>query len=571
MRFGWLGLVAVVALVASCGDDTQPLPPPPPPPPPPATYKVGGTIAGLAGSLTLQLNGAENLTRTDNGPFTFQTELDDQSDFTVAITTPPTEQDCTLQDASGKVNGADITSIRVNCAQRTYSLGGTVEGLEGTLPLTLDGGETLSLTTNGSFTFQARRPKGASYAVTLGAAPRGFRCALTNGSGNVAGNVQNIAVRCTPYFTLSTFQPATRVLGQNDFTSNLPHQDGSPGAATMDGPWGNPVFAGGRLYVTDLLSNRILGFNGLPAQNGAAASFVLGQSNFSSTAESTSKSGFTSPEGLSTDGTRLALADKGNSRVLIFNTLPSSTAAEADVVLGQPDFTTATAQCDAQSMRQPEDVSLRGGKLVVADTFNHRVLIWNTPPTSNEAPADLVLGQRSFTTCANNDTNGDGTADTAPSASTFFFPAGVWTDGTRLMVADTDNHRVLIWNTFPTTNGQPADVVLGQSSFTTRVATVSATGMNQPYIVTSTGEQIFVAEYQNHRVLVWNQLPTAPGTAAALVLGQPDFTSRNRGDPAPGALPSAKSLYQPSGVLLAAPYLVVSDYGNNRALVFESQ
>jgi hypothetical protein len=361
-----------------------------------------------------------------------------------------------------------------------------------------------------------------------------------------------------------------RVIGQNDFTSNLPHQDGSPGPATLDGPWGNPVLAGGTLYVGDLFSNRILGFNGLPTQNGAEASFVLGQQNFTTTTEGSGRGGFTSPEGLSSEGTRLALADKGNHRVLLFNTLPTSTAAEADLVLGQPDFTSTGSQCGATSMRLPEDVSLRAGKLIVADTANHRVLIWNTPPTVNEATPDLVLGQRSFTTCASNDDNGDGTSDGAPTASTFFYPAGVWTDGTRLMVADTDNHRVLLWNTFPTTHGQPADVVLGQPDFTSRATATTAQGMNSPYIVNSTGQQLFVAEYQNHRVLVWNQLPTAPGTAADVVLGQPDFTSNNRGDPAPGNAPSAKSLYQPSGVLLASPYLVISDYGNNRLLVFET-
>jgi hypothetical protein len=572
MRGGWLGLVAVAALVAACGgDDTQPQPPPPPPPPPPATYKVGGTIAGLTGSITLQLNGAENLTRSANGPFTFQTELDDQSTFTVAITAPPTEQDCSLQEASGKVSGADITSIRVTCTQRTYTLGGTVEGLVGTLPLTLDGGETLSLTANGAFTFQARRPRGSTYAVTLGAAARGYRCALTQGSGTVEGHVQNITVRCHPYFELTSFQAATLVIGQPDFTSNISNQEGDPARNTLDGPWGNPVLAGGRLYLPDLGSNRILGFNALPTQSNAAADFVLGQPDFMSILPRSGSSGFSSPEGSASDGTRLAVADKGNHRVLLYNALPTSTEAQADLVLGQPDFTTTAAQCDARSMRLPEDVSLRGGKLAVADTSNHRILIWNTPPTSSEAPADLVIGQRSLTTCAGNDANGDGTSDGAPTASTLFYPGGVWTDGTRLMVADTDNHRVLLWNTFPTTNGQPADVVLGQPGFTSRVAATSAQGLNAPYIVNSTGQQLFVADTGNHRVLVWNALSPASGTAADVVLGQPDFTSSNRGDPAPGATPSARSLYQPAGVLLAPPYLLVSDSGNNRALLFESR
>jgi hypothetical protein len=571
MRSGWLGLVAVVAVVASCGgDDKQPEPPPPPPPPPPTTYRVGGTITGLSGSLTLQLNGAENLIRTDNGPFTFQTEIDDGSTYTVALTSSPAEQECTLQGATGKVSGAEVTTIRVTCAQRTYTLGGTIEGLNGTLALTLDGGESLSLTTNGPFTFQARRARGATYAVTLGTAPRGFRCNLTNGSGTVDGNVQNITVRCTGHYELTSFQAAIRVIGQSDFTSSAAHQGDLPSFLTMEGPWGNPVFAGGKLYVSDRESSRILGFNGLPTQNGAPANFVLGQPDFATTTGGGGQGGLSRPAGSSSDGTRLAVADRSNNRVLLYNTLPASMGALPDRVLGQQSFSTTTLACSATGLALPEDVFLGHGKLLVADSANNRVLIWSPPPTTNGAAPNLVLGQGSLTTCAANDTDGDGTQDSAASASTLFDPSGVWTDGTRLLVADTSNNRVLLWNQFPTRNGQPADVVIGQPDFTSRAPATSASRLSAPYFVNSTGQQIFVAEEQNHRVTVWNQFPTASGSAANTVLGQPDFFSTHRGDPAGGTTPSARSLYRPTGVLLTPPYLLVSDYGNNRILVFET-
>ena len=44
--------------------------------------------------------------------------------------------------------------------------------------------------------------------------------------------------------------------------------------------------------------------------------------------------------------------------------------------------------------------------------------------------------------------------------------ADLSSDGSKLLVCDKDNNRVLIWNTVPTTNGQPADVVVGQTDFT---------------------------------------------------------------------------------------------------------
>jgi hypothetical protein len=73
-------------------------------------------------------------------------------------------------------------------------------------------------------------------------------------------------------------------------------------------------------------------------------------------------------------------------------------------------------------------------------------------------------------------------------------------------------------------------------------------------------------------VLVWNQLPTTNGTAADLVLGQPGFTTAHTYDPTTvGNNPSARSLQQPSGLLLAWPHLLVSDTKNHRVLVFQSR
>lgn len=555
-------------LGASCGDDSSK---PPTPPPAPETFKVGGTITGLSGSLTLQLNGAQDLTRSDNGPFSFPLAVDDQSTYRVALTATPAEQDCTLQGGTGQVNGADVTSVQVSCVTRTYALSGTVEGLTGTLQLRLDGEETLPVTSNGAFTFQTRRPKGGAYTVTVGNQPQGQRCLLSGGTGTVGGNVSSIALRCYPWFELANFQAATRVLGQADFTSNAQHRGGTAGADTLDTPWGNPVFVGGRLYVSELFSNRILGFVGLPTQNGKAADFVLGQPDFMSTTDGAGRAGLAGPQGSSSDGTRFAVAERINNRILLFTTLPQSTGAEASLVLGQPDFTSTGSNCDEQSLNGPEDVFIGQGKQIVADTSNNRLLVWNTLPTVSGAPADLVLGQRSLTGCTENDADGDGTADATPSASTLWAPSGIWTDGIRLMVADTGNHRVLIWNQFPTTHGQPADIVLGQKDFTSGASATTSSGMKAPYLVNSTGLQLFVVEFQNHRVTVWNQFPTTSGQPADVVLGQPDFTSLHQYDPPDGSSPSNRSLYAPSGVLLTWPHVVVADGGNNRLLFFESR
>ncbi|HEX8818709.1 MAG TPA: NHL repeat-containing protein [Archangium sp.] len=567
MRIGRLGLVGLAALAAACGED-KPAP----------RFLVGGTVTGLAGGgLGLQLNGTESLTRQADGPFSFETRLEDQRDYTVTVSTQPPEQDCSVEGGMGKVAGADVNGVQVRCTTRTYTLGGTVEGLSGPLTLGLDGGETLSVTQAGRFTFTTKRLKGEAYAVSVVTAPQHQRCTVSNASGTVTGNVETLSVQCYAWFALDNTQAAKTVIGQVNFSANAANQEGTtPGANTLNGPWGNPVLAGGRLYVTDQGSNRVLGFTGVPTTQGASAAFVLGQTGSKTADFGDGPTGLDTPTGLSSDGTRLAVADTRNSRILLHPALPSGTGAAATLAVGQPNLEPGSnaRDCTPSALFNPEDVFLGRGKLLVADTANNRVLVWNTLPTTSGAPADLVLGQRSFSTCRANDADdadGNGVPDAPPSASTLWNPTGVWTDGTRLVVADSYNNRVLVWNQFPTTSGQPADVVLGQPSFTSRNPATTATGLNTPYFVTSTGLQLFVVDQQNHRVLGWNQFPTTPGAAANLVLGQQDFTSAFPYDPSTGGDPSARSFNQPSGVLLAWPHVVVSDAANNRVLVFESR
>ncbi|RKH55952.1 hypothetical protein [Corallococcus llansteffanensis] len=559
MRLHRLCLLGLFTLMAACGAETTPTPPPP-------TFLVGGRLGGLDGTLTLQLNGREQLTLAADGPFTFETRLADRSDYTVIVTASPPEQECFVEDGMGTVAGADVGPVLVHCAARTYSIGGTVEGLAGTLELGL-GGETLQVTSNGRFTFKTRLPKGGAYTVSLVSLPTGQRCTVSHEQGTVAGNVEDVSVRCVHWYALDSFQAARTVVGQADFTSNEPNRDGAAGPGTLSVPWGNPALAGGRLYVSDQGNRRVLGFDGVPTVSGAGATLVLGQPDFVSTATGAGQAGLSGPEGLSSDGSRLAVTDPDNSRVLLHAPLPASLPT---LVVGQAGFEgPSRIDCDSRTLQGPEDVFVGHGKLVVADSGHNRVLVWNTLPTTNGAAADLVLGQGSPTTCTANDANGDQVKDAAPSASTLWSPTGVWTDGTRLAVVDFANHRVLLWNTFPTRNGQPADVVLGQPGFTSRLPSTSASGMNSPYFVASTGQQLFVADNQNHRVLGWNQLPQSNGAPADLVLGQADLTSARQVDPDTSA-PSARSLFRPSGLLLAWPHVVVPDAGNNRLLVFES-
>ena len=87
-------------------------------------------------------------------------------------------------------------------------------------------------------------------------------------------------------------------------------------------------------------------------------------------------------------------------------------------------------------------------------------------PKKNGAAAKLVLGQTNFTN------SGSGTSSTS-----FEFPTAVTTAGNQLFVMEFDNSRVLIWNKLPTKTNTPADVVVGQANFNTKIQTTSQSGL----------------------------------------------------------------------------------------------
>ena len=75
----------------------------------PATFTVGGSVSGLSGSVVLQDNGADNLTVTANGPFTFATGLASGAAYAVTVKTQPAGQTCTVANGSGTMGSANVT------------------------------------------------------------------------------------------------------------------------------------------------------------------------------------------------------------------------------------------------------------------------------------------------------------------------------------------------------------------------------------------------------------------------------------------------------------------------------
>lgn len=103
-----LSCCAAAALLSGCGGSSSTSTSSP------TTYSVGGSVAGLNGTLVLQDNGADNLTITNNGYFAFVTSLAPGSAYSVTILTQPTNQTCSLTGATGTLS-TSVTSVSVTC------------------------------------------------------------------------------------------------------------------------------------------------------------------------------------------------------------------------------------------------------------------------------------------------------------------------------------------------------------------------------------------------------------------------------------------------------------------------
>ncbi len=165
----------------------------------PNTYTVGGSVSGIVGTAILRNNGADDLSVSADGSFVFPIALADSTAYEVTIYTQPSGQTCAVSNGSGTISSANITNVILTCENdeaETFTVGGTVSGLNGTVILQNNGEDDLSINSNGSFLFPTALNSGDDYVVTISSQPTGQVCSVANGSGTVLSNVENISVVC---------------------------------------------------------------------------------------------------------------------------------------------------------------------------------------------------------------------------------------------------------------------------------------------------------------------------------------------------------------------------------------
>ena len=140
----------------------------------------------------------------------------------------------------------------------------------------------------------------------------------------------------------------------------------------------------------------------------------------------------------------------------------------------------------------------------------------------------------------------------------------------KFVISDEINHRLLLYNKVPTKWNQRPDFVLGQNNDTDKILLnpPTASSLNTPKDLWCNDQYLIVTDAFNHRVLVWKNAITKNNQPADLVLGQDNFTGNSIDK---GGAISDSGMNHPINVHLDEfDRLFVSEMTNNRILVFEN-
>jgi hypothetical protein len=252
----------------------------------------------------------------------------------------------------------------------TYTVGGTVSGLAGTgLVLQDNGGDSLKVTADGSFTFKTQLISGNPYLVTVSAQPQAptQTCVASNAAGTIANaSVTNVSIACTTK-TVAEDTIGGIVVGLAG--SGLQLQDN--GADTL-GVSSNGSFtfatplAGGTPYVVSVLSQPVNPNQNCLLTGGAGTTGASDVNNVVVTCTTTTNPTFTiggTVSGLPA-GETISLQDNGTDTLTVGNgsftfatPVPSGNAYYVTLVPGSSPQSLSCAFTNASGVVPKSDVT----------------------------------------------------------------------------------------------------------------------------------------------------------------------------------------------------------------------
>lgn len=296
-------------------------------------------------------------------------------------------------------------------------------------------------------------------------------------------NPRGIATDGTNLFITDTFNSTIRkVLIATGVVTTLAGSTGVSGsvdgigtAASFFQPQGITT-DGTNLFVTESLNHAI---RKIEIATGIVTTLAGSARSHGSTDGTGDAARFFSPDGITTDGTNLYVADRGNNiiRKIVIGTGVVTTLAGSAGIAGSID-----GQRTAARFNVPRGITTDGINLYVVDSSNHTI-------------RKVEISTGIVTTLAGS-AQSPGSADGVGTAAKFDFPVGITTDGSNIFVTDggaTIRKVVIATGTVTTLAGS-----LFTTGSTDGIGT--AANFNNPYGITTDGMNLFVVESGNSKI-----------------------------------------------------------------------
>ncbi len=505
-------------------------------------YILSGSITGLSGSgLVLTLNGSNSISLPSGASnFSFGKKLRSGENYTIGISDYPSTplQACTLINSSGVISSENISNIQINCLDG-YKISGSVAGLTGSLVLTNNGVDSLTISANGIFSpFIIPLENLASYNIIVTSNPLGQICYVVQGTGTIAASdITNVEIQCQT----GTVPPGPLVGGTivKELVPQFGHDNpnsGNPFVGTIGSPnttdgLGNTAkfnapyqitTDGINIYVADRDNNRI---RKIRISDGMVSTFADDGNNIIS-----------APTGITTDGVYVYVASQTRCQV-----------AKVKIATGAISAIGGVAYSCA-IINFPLDLVIDGSNLYITSWGNHKILkldintlvittiagtgtagfsdnaigtsatisgprgiikVGNYLYVSNTGHSirkiDLGSGTYSTSTFAGSSIGISGSQDGIGTAARFWAPFAISSDGTNLYVADSPNKTIrkieISSGTVTTLAG--CDSAGAATIIGTGNPSISCTGTaryREPTGLTSDGNYLFVADHLDHIV-----------------------------------------------------------------------
>lgn len=257
---------------------------------------------------------------------------------------------------------------------------------------------------------------------TLGSADGTGDAAQFESPGGITTDGANLYVADTNNHTIRQIVIATGVVTTLAGTARSSGSaDGTGGDARFNFPLGITT-DGTSLYVADTSNHTI---RRIVIATGIVTTLAGTAGSPGWTDVPGAEARFNFPQGITTDGTNLYVAETANHTIrrVVIATGEVTTLAGSAGAIGSTNGTGSLAR-----FQSPGSVTTDGTNLYVADTGNHtirRIVIATGEVTT--------LGGTAGTFGSTNGTGAD---------ARFYYPEGITTDGYRLFIADRDNHTV---------------------------------------------------------------------------------------------------------------------------------